>query len=123
MHPVFVGNVPGPIVFGIIFDTACLVWQVRCEEQGSCWIYDSLFVAEGIFWACVIVKCISSLGFLLALLLYRPPPAETCDEIDVKDGKTEVTDQVASANGYENITFEHNGTSEINSHYTTLLHI
>ena len=73
-------------VRGIIFDTVCLVWQVRCEEQGSFWIYDSLFVAEGIFWACV--KCISSLGFLLALLLYRPPPAETCDEIDVKDAAT-----------------------------------
>ena len=91
-----VGNVPGPIVFGAIFDTACLVWQVRCEEQGSCWIYDSLFVAEGIFWACVIVKCISSLGFLLALLLYRPPPAETCDEIDVIDAATLDISKVAN---------------------------
>ena len=100
------GNVPGPIVFGVIFDTACLVWQYRCDERGSCWIYDSLFVAEGIFWACVVVKSISSLGFLLALLVYRPPPDETIDEIDVTDSKDDVIQKNEHvANGVDNFSF------------------
>ena len=101
------GNVPGPIVFGVIFDTACLVWQYRCDERGSCWIYDSLFVAEGIFWACVVVKSISSLGFLLALLVYRPPPDETIDEIDVTDSKDDVIQKKEPLpNGVDNIKSE-----------------
>ena len=101
------GNVPGPIVFGVIFDTACLVWQYRCDERGSCWIYDSLFVAEGIFWACIVVKSISSLGFLLALLVYRPPPDETIDEIDVTDSKDDVIQKKEPLpNGVDNIKSE-----------------
>ena len=97
---------PGPIVFGIVFDTACLVWQEKCDGRGSCWIYDTEFLAAGIFWACVVVKLISSLGFLLALILYRPPPAQTDDVIttDVKppleDASRAVTADDAPGLGY-----------------------
>ena len=92
------GNVPGPIVFGIVFDTACLVWQEKCDGRGSCWIYDTQFLAEGIFWACVIVKLISSAGFFLALVLYRPPPPEQADDAAMTvDVKTEPTGDVISS--------------------------
>ena len=77
------GNVPGPIIFGLVFDVACVVWQTTCEgEEGSCWIYDSQFVAEGIFIACLVVKGVSTLSFLLAYCLYKPPDQE---EILVKE--------------------------------------
>ena len=108
------GNVPGPIVFGIVFDTACLVWQEKCDGRGSCWIYDTQFLAEGIFWACVIVKLISSAGFFLALVLYRPPPPEQTDDAAMTvDVKPELTGDVISSdekpgqNDYEEITDKH----------------
>lgn len=35
------GNVPCPIVYGAVVDSACLVWEMACGEQGACWLYDS----------------------------------------------------------------------------------
>jgi Organic Anion Transporter Polypeptide (OATP) family len=34
-------NVPCPIIYGAVVDSACLVWEETCGEQGACWLYDS----------------------------------------------------------------------------------
>lgn len=34
------GNIPGPIVFGMILDAACMLWGQTCSSSGNCWIYD-----------------------------------------------------------------------------------
>ncbi|XP_049940041.1 solute carrier organic anion transporter family member 74D-like [Schistocerca serialis cubense] len=31
---------PGPVVYGALLDSACLVWGESCGERGSCWLYD-----------------------------------------------------------------------------------
>ena len=36
------GSIPGPIVFGVIFDSTCLFWQFDCDRRGNCWVYDNL---------------------------------------------------------------------------------
>ncbi|XP_067009126.1 solute carrier organic anion transporter family member 74D [Anabrus simplex] len=36
------GNVPCPIVYGAVVDSACLVWETAaCGERGACWLYDA----------------------------------------------------------------------------------
>ena len=35
------GLLPGPIIFGHVFDTACGLWQDLCGENGRCFIYDT----------------------------------------------------------------------------------
>lgn len=35
------GNVPCPIVYGAVVDSACLIWKTACGEKGACWLYDS----------------------------------------------------------------------------------
>ncbi|KAG8180415.1 hypothetical protein JTE90_022764 [Oedothorax gibbosus] len=35
------GYVPNLIIFGVLVDSACLVWQSSCGETGSCWFYDT----------------------------------------------------------------------------------
>lgn len=35
------GNVPCPIVYGAVVDSACLVWKTTCGEKGACGLYDS----------------------------------------------------------------------------------
>ena len=38
----FLGTVPGPLIFGALFDVACLQWQDPCEgDRGNCWVYDN----------------------------------------------------------------------------------
>nr|CAD7573863.1 unnamed protein product [Timema californicum] len=33
------GFIPGPIIFGALVDSACLVWDASCGEKGNCWLY------------------------------------------------------------------------------------
>ncbi|KAK9889162.1 hypothetical protein WA026_004443, partial [Henosepilachna vigintioctopunctata] len=35
------GNVPCPIIYGAVVDSACLVWKMTCGEKGACGLYDS----------------------------------------------------------------------------------
>lgn len=34
------GNVPCPIIYGAVVDSACLVWETICGKQGACSLYD-----------------------------------------------------------------------------------
>lgn len=34
--------IPGPIIFGRIIDSTCLVWGYKCGERGNCQLYDPL---------------------------------------------------------------------------------
>lgn len=36
----FVGFVPGPVLYGSLFDSSCLLWQKLCSETGVCLHYD-----------------------------------------------------------------------------------
>lgn len=33
-------NVPCPIIYGAVVDSACFVWEKTCGEPGACWLYD-----------------------------------------------------------------------------------
>ncbi|XP_068085644.1 solute carrier organic anion transporter family member 74D isoform X2 [Anabrus simplex] len=32
--------IPGPIVYGMLLDSACMVWGEVCGQSGNCWLYD-----------------------------------------------------------------------------------
>ncbi|XP_072022242.1 solute carrier organic anion transporter family member 5A1-like [Amphiura filiformis] len=34
------GSIPGPILYGALIDTSCILWQTICDTRGSCWVYD-----------------------------------------------------------------------------------
>lgn len=35
------GNVPCPIIYGAVVDSACRIWKMACGEKGACALYDS----------------------------------------------------------------------------------
>ena len=37
---IYIANVPCPIIYGAVVDSACFVWEKTCGEQGACWLYD-----------------------------------------------------------------------------------
>ena len=62
------GAVPGPLLFGYLFDLSCVVWQEQCDRHGNCWVYhtDKLSIyATSVAFPCV---TIGGLLFLLAVL-------------------------------------------------------
>ncbi|KAL0274770.1 UNVERIFIED_CONTAM: hypothetical protein PYX00_002818 [Menopon gallinae] len=32
--------IPGPIIYGKIIDSSCIVWDNTCGKRGNCWVYD-----------------------------------------------------------------------------------
>ena len=40
------GSIPGPIVFGVIFDSACIYWKYECSRRGNCWVYNNSHLSE-----------------------------------------------------------------------------
>ncbi|XP_063064464.1 solute carrier organic anion transporter family member 4A1 [Engraulis encrasicolus] len=79
------GGIPGPIAFGSVIDISCLLWQEQCGEQGSCYLYQNSAMSRYTLIAGVIYKSLGTLFFLLASVLYLPPPESpqsSCESTD-----------------------------------------
>lgn len=68
------GSIPGPLLFGSILDGVCLVWQDKCGEDGSCWVYDSARMSQYFYVLTVGVKVVNICLLITAYKLYKPPP-------------------------------------------------
>ena len=68
-----VGWLPGPLLFGTVFDNACLLWQDECGETGACLYYDNERIGLHIFFVVVGFKVLSLLLLLMAWAFYKPP--------------------------------------------------
>lgn len=99
------GTVPGPVIFGAVTDTACLVWQEECGEQASCWIYDNSVVSRNYFLIAMAAKGCSIIFFSLAYCLYKPPKEDKF-EIQTRESAKR---QMAFVNGsFKESEFENN---------------
>ncbi|KAL5014579.1 hypothetical protein ScPMuIL_008849 [Solemya velum] len=71
------GTIPGPILFGAVFDNVCIVWGENCGGTASCWIYDNFGLSLSIFLMTVVAKLFSAVMFILALKFYVPPLSDS----------------------------------------------
>ena len=62
------GTIPGPLVFGLLFDTSCLNWQDDCGRRGNCWVYDNSQLSIRVLGFSGPCLLFSAFFFLLALL-------------------------------------------------------
>ncbi|XP_056130821.1 solute carrier organic anion transporter family member 4A1 [Lampris incognitus] len=79
------GGIPGPIAFGSVIDISCLLWQDQCGEQGSCYLYQNSAMSQYTLIAGIIYKVLGTVFFLLASVLYQPPPQSpqsSCESTD-----------------------------------------
>lgn len=67
------GNIPGPLIFGALFDASCILWEEECGRRGNCWLYDndnlSIYIISLAF-PCIFL---GALFFFLAWLMYPKP--------------------------------------------------
>lgn len=77
-----IGNVPGPIVFGVIFDISCVFWnyEIPCGAtqavRGACWEYDNNLLSISIL-SMVLITVGINFVFSLSWLAY--PKANVSD--------------------------------------------
>ena len=93
---IFSGTVPGPIVFGAIIDSTCMIWREKCGENASCWIYDNMKLSRNFFVMVVAFKIISITFFSIAHQIYKPPIEKGIKYV-VEDGS--IRTESASAAG------------------------
>ncbi|XP_022104544.1 solute carrier organic anion transporter family member 4A1-like [Acanthaster planci] len=85
------GSVPGPILFGNVLDTSCLLWQDDCGSRGACWLYDRQMLAWKLLLIGAGFKGVSFLFFALSLIFYRSAHDNDGDEKKATDpGEVEV---------------------------------
>ncbi|XP_060792869.1 solute carrier organic anion transporter family member 4A1 [Neoarius graeffei] len=79
------GGIPGPIAFGSVIDISCLLWQEQCGERGSCYLYQNSAMSQYTLIAGLIYKFLGTVFFMLASVLYKPPPESpqnSCENTD-----------------------------------------
>ncbi|KAJ3586703.1 hypothetical protein NHX12_013099 [Muraenolepis orangiensis] len=85
------GSVPGPIAFGSVIDLSCLLWQDKCGEQGSCYLYQNSAMSQHTLVTGIVYKVLGIIFFLLASILYQPPPESpqsSCESTEQGAGDT-----------------------------------
>ncbi|XP_012215069.1 solute carrier organic anion transporter family member 74D [Linepithema humile] len=104
--------IPGPIIYGAIIDSTCLVWEESCGTRGNCWFYhreNFRFLVN-----------ISSAGFTMIGVLFDAAVCYLGKDLDlygaaetdkrrefVKDAATDNTDKKKEVNGNLTQKIEH----------------
>ena len=69
-----IGSIPGPLLFGVIFDTSCLYWQEECGRRGNCWVYNNDNISTRAFSVSMTGVCINTIFMILCWIFYPPVP-------------------------------------------------
>ncbi|XP_039261491.2 solute carrier organic anion transporter family member 4C1-like [Styela clava] len=86
------GSIPGPIIFGAVIDTTCILWQEKlCNRgRGSCWIYDNNNMGLYMLLIGLCGKLLSVVLFGSAAYFYKPMKSdEDKDDISMDDPQKE----------------------------------
>lgn len=71
------GAIPGPVLYGSLFDSACVLWQESDGESGSqsgsCFYYNVQQLGIYVLVVTTCLKAVSCVFLLLAWLSYKAP--------------------------------------------------
>jgi len=76
------GSIPGPLIFGAIFDVVCILWQDECGERGNCWVYDHDKLSYYVTALGIPCQIVSLALFFLAWVFY--PKKKEDKEVFIK---------------------------------------
>ena len=94
------GSIPGPILFGAIFDSSCLFWQHQCGRRGNCWVYNNTALSQrAVVLAVLAMAGYFTFVFLCWLFYPRSQSSGGGEESGEKDGNIVVTDLEAREGG------------------------
>lgn len=65
-----IGSIPGPVVFGALFDAACISWQLQCGKPGNCWLYDKDQLSYSVIGIGIPCNLIAVTFYILSWLTY-----------------------------------------------------
>lgn len=63
--------IPGPIVYGKIIDTTCIMWNYACGKRGSCALHDLVDLRMKITGMNLFARSVCIVLSVIALLLLK----------------------------------------------------
>ncbi|XP_072175526.1 solute carrier organic anion transporter family member 4A1-like [Diadema setosum] len=66
------GTVPAPVIFGLLIDRSCLLWETGCDGSKSCWLYNNQKFSRSFLLITVLFKSVTFVLCVGALYSYRP---------------------------------------------------
>lgn len=85
------GSIPGPILFGVIFDSSCVYWQYDCGRRGNCWVYNNSHISIRAFFISTTGVLINTVFMFLCWIFF--PPVTCSKAVDERTEKTERAEQ------------------------------
>ena len=74
------GFVPGPILYGALIDSTCLLWKTSCGSTGACVLYNNVAFRWRLHGITASLKIVAGCFYCICMLLlwkhkrYRDPP-------------------------------------------------
>ncbi|RDD42163.1 Solute carrier organic anion transporter family member 4A1 [Trichoplax sp. H2] len=65
-----IGGLIGPVIFGVILDHSCSLWDENCNQRGFCWAYHNDTLSLLVFAAMATFKSLKLIAYLLAWHFY-----------------------------------------------------
>ncbi|KAK3576478.1 hypothetical protein CHS0354_028527 [Potamilus streckersoni] len=84
------GWFPGPVVFGKVVDTACILWRKSCLRQGACALYDNDDLRYKLVGLQVLLKILPVILFIIAFIKARRKTNWSIEERQLEDVETVV---------------------------------
>ncbi|XP_069396076.1 solute carrier organic anion transporter family member 2B1 isoform X2 [Paralichthys olivaceus] len=84
---------PGPVLYGSVIDTTCILWGRKCDKQTSCLYYNLDQFRQRFLGLQVVFVCGGLLCFLLTIVVLRQTHRPQEPEVDKKRGYELVTEQ------------------------------
>ncbi|KAL3856589.1 hypothetical protein ACJMK2_011324 [Sinanodonta woodiana] len=81
---------PGPVVFGKIVDTSCILWRKSCLRQGACALYNNDDLRYKFVGLQVLLNIIPLILFIVAFIKARQKTNWSIEELSLEDVETVV---------------------------------
>lgn len=78
------GSIPGPIIFGALFDATCISWQYQCGRRGSCWLYDKNQLSYSAVGLGIPINIIAITCYFIAGFTYPKKKDEVKEEKNIE---------------------------------------
>ena len=89
------GTIPGPIIFGVIFDSICLFWQFDCDRRGNCWVYNNVALGDRAM-ALALSGIVANFIFSFLAWLSYPKSKTVVEESKSKESNNPTEEEMSS---------------------------
>lgn len=101
---ILAGWFPGPVIFGALVDSTCIIWRTTCGSVGACSLYDIQLFRLRMHGLTIGLRIITLFFYILALIF------SLCSKVPVFQPQVEDITIAVTANGHQTKESQKTGT-------------